>query len=105
MSADESLVDFVESEISGEEEIEEVMPSDRVADLVEYLVESLVDNPDEISIDVVDGDDSTTIEVHVATEDTGKIIGRRGRVIKSIRALARACGARDNIVADVEVIG
>ena len=76
-----------------------------MADLVEYLVAALVDNPDDIVIDVTDSDESSLIEVHVDTEDVGKVIGRHGRVIKSIRTLARACGARDQINAEVEVLG
>ena len=81
------------------------LPSDNVADLVEYLVAALVDNPDAIAIDVTDGEDTSLIEVHVDPEDVGKVIGRHGRVIKAVRTLARACAARDDLVADVEVIG
>lgn len=81
------------------------LPSDNVADLVEYLVAALVDNPDAIAIDVTDGEGTSLIEVHVAPEDVGKVIGRHGRVIKAVRTLARACAARDDLVADVEVIG
>ena len=83
---------------------EEELPSDRVADLVEYLVGELVDDPDAITIDVTDGEESSLIEVHVAEGDVGRVIGRHGRVIKSIRALARACGARHNVAVEVEVV-
>jgi hypothetical protein len=86
-------------------ELDEVLASDNVADLVEYLVVSLVDKPEAIAIDLIDGEASTLVEVHVDPEDIGKVIGRHGRVIKSIRTLARACAARDGITADVEVIG
>ena len=81
------------------------LPSDNVADLVEYLVAALVDNPDAIAIDVTDGEGTSLIEVHVDPEDVGKVIGRHGRVIKAVRTLARACAARDDLVADIEVIG
>ena len=81
------------------------LPSDNVADLVEYLVAALVDNPDAIAIDVTDGEGTSLIEVHVDPEDVGKVIGRHGRVIKAVRTLARAGAARDDLVADVEVIG
>lgn len=81
------------------------LPSDNVADLVEYLVAALVDNSDAIAIDVTDGEGTSLIEVHVDPEDVGKVIGRHGRVIKAVRTLARACAARDDLVADVEVIG
>jgi uncharacterized protein len=84
---------------------EEVLPSDNVCDLVEYMVASLVDNPDSIVIDVTDSDESSLIEVHVDPEDVGKVVGRHGRVVKSIRTLARACAARDEINAEVEVVG
>lgn len=96
--------------MTGVEEIspevfEEPLASDNVADLVEYLVTSLVDNPEAIAIDVTDDEGSSLIEVHVDPNDVGKVIGRHGRVIKAIRTLARACAARDSLVADVEVIG
>ena len=96
--------------MTGVEEIspevfEEPLASDNVADLVEYLVASLVDNPEAIAIDVTDDEGSSLIEVHVDPNDVGKVIGRHGRVIKAIRTLARACAARDSLVADVEVIG
>ena len=87
------------------EVFDEPLASDNVADLVEYLVSSLVDNPEAIAIDVTDGEGSSLIEVHVDPNDVGKVIGRHGRVIKAIRTLARACAARDSLVADVEVIG
>ena len=61
---------------------EEELPSDRVADLVEYLVSELADDPDAITIDVTDGPESSLIEVHVAEGDVGRIIGRHGRVSK-----------------------
>ena len=60
-----------------DEAADEVMPSDNVCDLVEYMVASLVDNPDAIVIDVTDSDESSLIEVHVDPEDVGKVVGRR----------------------------
>lgn len=96
---------MTEAEGLASEEYGEPLPSDNVADLVEYLVASLVDNPDAIAIDVTDGEGTTLIEVHVDPADVGKVIGRHGRVIKAVRTLARACAARDSLVADVEVIG
>ena len=92
-------------EVAPAEGFEEPLPSDNVADLVEYLVVSLADKPDAIAIDVTDGDGTSLIEVHVDPDDVGKVIGRHGRLIKAVRTLARACAARDSLVADVEVIG
>lgn len=83
----------------------EAMLSDRIADLVEYLVVQIVDEPDSVSLEVIDGDDSSTIEVSVAEDDVAKVIGRRGRTIKAIRTLARALAARLDTSVEVEVLG
>ena len=82
----------------------EAMLSDRIADLVEYLVVQIVDDPDSVSLEDIDGDDST-IEVSVAEDDVAKVIGRRGRTIKAIRTLARALAARLDTAVEVEVLG
>ena len=80
-------------------------PSDKVADLVEYVVCGLVDDVDAVTLDVVDSDDGTLIEVSCAEADAGKVIGRRGRTIKAIRTLARALGQRVGTSVEVEVLG
>ncbi|MDO4595706.1 MAG: KH domain-containing protein [Coriobacteriaceae bacterium] len=84
---------------------DEALLSDRVADLVEYLVVSIVDNPDSVSLEVIDGEDSSTIEVSVAEEDVAKVIGRHGRTIKAVRTLSRALAARLGTSVEVEVLG
>lgn len=70
-------------------------------DVCEYLVTSLVEDPDGVRVDVVDGR-RTTIEVHVADGDMGRVIGKRGRVAQSIRTVVRAAAARDGYEVDVE---
>lgn len=84
---------------------DEEMVSDRIADLVEYLVVSIVDDADSVSLEVIDGDDSSTIEVSVAEPDVAKVIGRHGRTIKAVRTLARALAARLETSVEVEVLG
>lgn len=79
--------------------------SDRVADLVEYLVLSIVDDADDVSLEVIDGSDASTIEITVSDADVAKVIGRHGRTIKAIRTLARALAARLGISVEVEVLG
>ena len=81
------------------------MPSDKVADLVEYIVCGLVSDDDAVSLDVTDGPEGALIEVSCAEEDAGRIIGRRGRTIKAIRTLARALGSRVGTSVEVEVLG
>ena len=83
----------------------EEMLSDRIADLVEYLVVNIVDDADAVSLEVIDGEASSTIEVSVADDDVAKVIGRHGRTIKAIRTLARALAARLGTSVEVEVMG
>jgi uncharacterized protein len=73
--------------------------------LVRFLVTSLVDNPDKVSIEVKHEGSTTTYQVTLDPEDVGKVIGRQGRVIKAIRTLVRAAGSVDDTHVDVEVIG
>ena len=79
--------------------------SDRVADLVEYIVCGLVVDQDSVSLDVTDDESGALIEVSCAADDAGRIIGRRGRTIKAIRTLARALGQRVGVGVEVEVLG
>ena len=88
-----------------DEAVEAELPSDKVADLVEYVVCGLVDDVDSVSLDVTDGDVGTLIEVSCDEADAGKVIGRRGRTIKAIRTIARALGQRVGTSVDVEVLG
>ncbi len=73
--------------------------------LVRYLVTSLVEHPDAVRIERQDGDGTTSFSVTVHPDDTGKVIGRQGRVIKAIRTLARAAASADGSDAAVEVVG
>ena len=79
--------------------------SDRIADLVEYLVLSIVDDEDAVSLEVIDGEDASVIEISVAEPDVAKVIGRHGRTIRAIRTLARALAARLGTSVEVEVLG
>jgi predicted RNA-binding protein YlqC (UPF0109 family) len=73
--------------------------------LVEYLGPWLLDEPDEMEINETEGDrGALVLEISVAPDDMGKIIGKRGRIIRSIRALARAAGQRDDRSVMVEVV-
>ena len=83
----------------------EALLSDRIADLVEYLIVNIVDDVASVSLEVIDGADSSTIEVTVAEGDVAKVIGRHGRTIKAIRTLARALAARLGTSVEVEVLG
>ena len=102
--SEELLLESLVDEAIDATEAEELV-SDRIADLVEYLVCSIVDDADGVSLEVVDGADSSTIEVTVAEGDVAKVIGRHGRTIKAIRTLVRALAARLDTSVEVEVLG
>ncbi len=74
-------------------------------DLLEFLARSLVDRPDEVSVEGFDEDDGTVVlEIHVAEEDVGKIIGRGGRTVSSLRTVMRAVASRQDERVLVDVI-
>jgi len=73
--------------------------------LVEYLAPWLLDNPDDLEITEVEGENGEAIfELSVDPQDMGKIIGKNGRIIRSLRTLARSTGERDAAPVLVEVI-
>ena len=71
-----------------------------MTELVEYLVRELVDFPDEVTVT----EEGETVKVSVAKSDMGKIIGRQGRIAKSIRAIAKAAAAKQGKKCTVEII-
>ncbi|MDR3686859.1 MAG: KH domain-containing protein [Coriobacteriia bacterium] len=73
--------------------------------LVRYLVTSLVDDADSVSITVSETDAAVTFEIALDPADVGKVIGRQGRIIKAIRTLARAAGTSADKQVEVEVVG
>ncbi|HOE83637.1 MAG TPA: KH domain-containing protein [Sphaerochaeta sp.] len=73
-------------------------------ELVEYIVKSLVDVPDEVSISVVEGEKSTILELKVASEDVGKVIGKQGRIAKAIRTILSASATKSGKRAVLEIL-
>ena len=69
-----------------------------------YLVRSLVDEPDAVRVDAVEGRRGVKLEVRVAPGDLGRVIGRRGRTAQSIRAVVRAAATRDEREVDVDFV-
>jgi uncharacterized protein len=75
------------------------------AALVDYLIRALVDDPDAVSIQRTETSGGELFEVTVAADDVGKVIGRSGRIIKSLRTLLRAAGSLDGRHVDLEITG
>jgi uncharacterized protein len=76
-----------------------------VQELVEYLARGLVDKPDEVRVERVERDGAIVLELHVAPDEVGKVIGRQGRIARALRTLVRASGARSNERALLEIVG
>jgi len=73
-------------------------------ELVEYLAKSLVNNPHEVAVSEVRGETPDILELRVAKEDLGRIIGKQGRTAKSIRTLLNAAASRTNRKIVLEII-
>jgi uncharacterized protein len=66
-----------------------------LAELVEYLARRLVDAPNAVRVEQVERDDATVLQLWVAPDDVGKVIGRQGRIARALRTVVRASAARD----------
>lgn len=72
--------------------------------VLDYVARQIVDEPDAVVIEQEQDRRGLTLRLHVAPDDMGKIIGKRGRVAQAIRALVRAAGARDGVEANVDIV-
>ena len=73
-------------------------------DLVEYIAKSLVDNPDEVTVNVIEGEQSTILELKVAPNDVGKVIGKQGRIANAVRVILNASAAKGNKHIQLEIL-
>lgn len=73
-------------------------------DLVEYVAKSLVDDPSEVSVNVIEGEKSTILELKVAQEDIGKVIGKHGRIAKAIRTILSASATKSGKRVVLEIL-
>lgn len=72
-------------------------------ELLLYMAKSLVDNPDQVEVNEIDGD-VTVLELRVAPEDMGKLIGRQGRIAKEIRTIIKSVAQRTGQKVSVEIV-
>jgi len=63
-------------------------------ELIEMIAKALVDNPDQVAVNAIDGEQSTVLELKVAPTDLGKVIGKQGRTARSIRTILGAAGMK-----------
>lgn len=73
-------------------------------ELIELIIKGIVDNPDKVEINEIIGEKSSIFEVRVDSSDIGKVIGRQGRNIKSIRTIVNAAAQKDDKRVVLEII-
>ena len=72
--------------------------------LVEVIAKGLVDNPEQVNVSEIEGNRSIILELKVAPEDMGKVIGKQGRIAKAIRTVVKAAATKQNKRVIVEII-
>ncbi len=73
--------------------------------LLLYIAQNLVDNPDDVTVTEKSGDDGIVFELRVAPSDMGKVIGRHGKIAKEIRTLMRSVAQKQGKKISVEIVG
>jgi len=72
--------------------------------LIEYMAKALVDNPEQVKVTEIEGERTSVIELSVAKEDLGKIIGKQGRTARAMRTILSAASTKNNKRAVLEII-
>jgi len=105
-----------EDEGAGVDEVEEDFDDDDEEDdfnkvvggtprgVLEYIAKSIVDEPDAVEVDLSERRGAVMLSLHVAPDDMGQVIGRRGRIAQAIRTVVRAAGAAEGIDASVDIV-
>ena len=73
-------------------------------DLLLYIARNLVDDPDSVSVTEIQGEQELTLELRVAPDDMGKVIGRQGRIAKEIRTIVKTVAQRTGEKVTVEIV-
>ena len=73
-------------------------------ELVKIIAKSLVDSPDMVQVNEITGEQSVILELRVAPEDMGKVIGKQGRIAKAIRTVVKAAAIKENKRVVVEIL-
>ena len=73
-------------------------------EFIAYIVKNLVDSPDQVYVNVFEGQSSTIVEIQVADHDIAKLVGKQGRIIKSLRTIVMTVGARFGRKIKVELL-
>ncbi|MCL2766391.1 MAG: KH domain-containing protein [Peptococcaceae bacterium] len=74
-------------------------------ELVEILAKALVDKPEQVTVDIVEKEKIIVLELKVANEDMGKVIGKQGRIARAIRTVVKAAATKEKKRVSVEIVG
>jgi hypothetical protein len=101
-------IDDVEDDLDGDVEYEQG-DANRVTgtlarNVLDYVARQIVDDPDSVEVELDEHRGRVELRLHVAPDDMGKVIGKRGRVAQAVRALVRAAGAQEGIDANVDIV-
>lgn len=101
MSDDPNRIDDADedAEVDGN-----TIPAASARSVLEYLVQSVVDDPESVEVEIDENGRRTTLNVTVGDGDMGRVIGKRGRVAQTIRTVTRAAAARDGVEVDIEFL-
>ena len=88
----------------GSKDIKVNSPLEGVAGLLQFMIERLVDNPNDVKVREIEGERSTILELKVNEDDMGKVIGKKGRIIKSLRIVVRAAAVREEKNISIELV-
>jgi predicted RNA-binding protein YlqC (UPF0109 family) len=80
------------------------IPAATARAVLDYLVRALVDDPDSVEVDAVEGRRGVSLRVSVAPGDMGRVIGKRGRTANAVRTVTRAAAVRDGVEVDVDFV-
>jgi len=73
-------------------------------ELLLYMAKNLVDDPEAVTVNEISDEDGTVLELHVASDDMGKVIGRQGRIAKEIRTIVKTVAQRSGKKVTVEIV-
>ena len=83
---------------------EEIVALKTMKEFVSYVVQNLVDSPDDVKVEVIDGSKSSVIEIRVHDDDIGKLVGKGGKTIQALRQISVTIGARLGRKVRLEII-
>jgi predicted RNA-binding protein YlqC (UPF0109 family) len=73
-------------------------------ELVEFIVKALVDQPDAVQVRAIEGEQTLVLEVKVAPDDVGKVIGKQGRIVNALRTVVKAAAVRTGKRVSIEIV-